>query len=325
MKLKKFGAGLAALCMMGAVVPVLPNVPASEISLTAEAANETTADGVWTYDYKLNSKDIVLYSYNGTDKKVIIPSEIDGNPVKRLRLSLFDPTLTDNVAVVIEEVQIPNGIETIDQYVFANTNLKSVVIPDSVTHISDGVFSGCENLETVVFGKGSDIASWVFGTELPNLKDVTILSDAFNVKNMNAFFAKAGAWKNVTFHCPEGSELESFFEEYNANSSHKVKVNYDNDLSGVVTGEETTEATTEATTETTIAPAQTVLTAGDATGDGKVDILDAITVNKAILGKEALSPEQLAAIDFNGNGKPDSEEALKIMKYIVGLVDSLTD
>ncbi|MBR0485257.1 MAG: hypothetical protein IJJ69_10840 [Oscillospiraceae bacterium] len=67
------------------------------------------------------------------------------------------------------------------------------------------------------------------------------------------------------------------------------------------------------------------LLAGDATGDGAVDILDVITINQTILGKDTLTEEQLKAIDFNGNGKPDSEEALIIMKYIVGLLASLTE
>ena len=65
--------------------------------------------------------------------------------------------------------------------------------------------------------------------------------------------------------------------------------------------------------------------AGDAQRNGEIDILDVITLNKAILGKETLSETQLKAIDFNGNGQPDSEETLKIMKYIVGLITSFTE
>ena len=53
--------------------------------------------------------------------------------------------------------------------------------------------------------------------------------------------------------------------------------------------------------------------------------MDVITVNKAILGKEKLTDEQLKAVDFNGNGKPESSEALMIMKYIVGLITSFTE
>ncbi|MBE6875738.1 MAG: hypothetical protein E7496_03290 [Ruminococcus sp.] len=71
-------------------------------------------------------------------------------------------------------------------------------------------------------------------------------------------------------------------------------------------------------------PIETLLE-GDADGNGQIDILDVVTLNKAILGKETLSENQLKAIDFNGNGKPDSEESLKLMKYIVGLITSFTE
>ena len=59
---------------------------------------------------------------------------------------------------------------------------------------------------------------------------------------------------------------------------------------------------------------------GDADGSGNLDILDVITVNKAILGKEDISFDRIPYIDFNGNGIPDSEDALIMMKMIVGLV-----
>ena len=63
---------------------------------------------------------------------------------------------------------------------------------------------------------------------------------------------------------------------------------------------------------------------GDVTGDIKIDILDVVTINKAVLGKESLTNEQIKAIDFNGNGKPDASDSLTLMKYIVGLIETLT-
>lgn len=59
---------------------------------------------------------------------------------------------------------------------------------------------------------------------------------------------------------------------------------------------------------------------GDADLSGKVDILDVITVNKAILGKEKLEGQALTNADINGDGKPDASDSLSIMKAIVGLV-----
>ena len=82
-----------------------------------------------------------------------------------------------------------------------------------------------------------------------------------------------------------------------------------------------TEDPTEGDTEETSESGEVTVTKyGDADNSGEVDILDVITVNKAILGKELLSEQSLVNIDFNKNGKPDSAEALAIMKRIVSLV-----
>ena len=85
-----------------------------------------------------------------------------------------------------------------------------------------------------------------------------------------------------------------------------------------------TFAETETESESESEPETAEILFGDANADGKVDILDVITVNRVILGKETLDDHQLKAVDFNQNGKPDSEEGLAIMKYIVGLVASLS-
>ncbi len=62
---------------------------------------------------------------------------------------------------------------------------------------------------------------------------------------------------------------------------------------------------------------------GDVTGDNLINILDVITLNRAILGKESLDETQIKTIDFNQNGLPDSEESLQLLKYITGLIESL--
>ena len=89
---------------------------------------------------------------------------------------------------------------------------------------------------------------------------------------------------------------------------------------------QTVPASSETTSTTTVTTSTTITAcSGDANGDGQIDILDIITMNKAILGKETLSETQLKAIDFNGNGRPDSEDSLTLMKYIVRLIDTLTE
>ncbi len=69
----------------------------------------------------------------------------------------------------------------------------------------------------------------------------------------------------------------------------------------------------------TVKPVSAVTANGDADGNGTLDILDIITVNKAILGKENLDAERIPYIDFNQNQVPDSDDALTMLKMIVGL------
>ena len=72
--------------------------------------------------------------------------------------------------------------------------------------------------------------------------------------------------------------------------------------------------------ELTVNPVPTVTATGDADGSGELDILDIITVNKAILGKENLSEDRISFVDFNGNGVPDADDALTMLKMLVGLL-----
>jgi len=71
--------------------------------------------------------------------------------------------------------------------------------------------------------------------------------------------------------------------------------------------------------DTALLPIEAAAPDGDADGNQALDILDVISVNKVILGKEELPSGRISHIDFNGNGIPDSEDSLIMMKKIVGL------
>lgn len=62
---------------------------------------------------------------------------------------------------------------------------------------------------------------------------------------------------------------------------------------------------------------------GDATEDENVNIVDVIAVNKNILGKETFSAYAQYVADVNQNGTVDSGDSLEILKYVVGLNETL--
>lgn len=54
----------------------------------------------------------------------------------------------------LENINLPNSINTIGDYAFNNCKLTSVIIPSSVTQLNNGVFHSCTSLESVTLHDG---------------------------------------------------------------------------------------------------------------------------------------------------------------------------
>ena len=104
--------------------------------------------------------------------------------------------------------------------------------------------------------------------------------------------------------------MDSAAYEYAVKNGFDFVLSKDFDPNNLSAGEKTTEKPTE-----TVKPT--------ADGNGEIDILDVITINKAVMGKEVLSDEQNKAADVNGSGVPDSGDSLQILKLIVGIITEL--
>ena len=66
----------------------------------------------------------------------------------------------------------------------------------------------------------------------------------------------------------------------------------------------------------------TIVTIGDANGDGDVDFADAIVVLKHDAGVSTLTGDKLKAADTNGDGEVDFVDAIQILKYDCDLISS---
>lgn len=98
------------------------------------------------YDYEDGT--YFISGYNGTDKIVKIPSEINGIKVTGLTGNSFYMNNT------IEEVIIPDTIITISSNAFSECkNLKKVSFPETLQYIGEMAFAYCESLTEVVLPK----------------------------------------------------------------------------------------------------------------------------------------------------------------------------
>lgn len=74
-----------------------------------------------------------ISGYSGSEKNIVIPSTINGLPVRSL--SGFE-------GKGLESISLPNTVKVIDNSAFANNSIKVVVIPESVININTNAFKG---------------------------------------------------------------------------------------------------------------------------------------------------------------------------------------
>ena len=97
------------------------------------------------YNYKIQNDYIKIERYIGSDINVIIPNQIEGKPVKILGDDSFFQR-TD-----IKEVILPESLSTIGSDAFYRCySLKEIFIPKNVEKIGDNPFFKCSNLSKIV-------------------------------------------------------------------------------------------------------------------------------------------------------------------------------
>ncbi|MDE6730658.1 MAG: dockerin type I repeat-containing protein, partial [Oscillospiraceae bacterium] len=62
---------------------------------------------------------------------------------------------------------------------------------------------------------------------------------------------------------------------------------------------------------------------GDVDGNGIVDITDVIRMNRVYVGRQKFTPEQIKAGDVNHDGKISLSDSMQVLRYLVGLVETL--
>ncbi len=89
------------------------------------------------------------------------------------------------------EIELPNGLEVMEECCLYGTSIRSLRIPDSVKHVQGEIGRACYSLETLVIGNGleelGESAGWNGFYDCKNLKSLTLGS---NIRVIgNAWFA----------------------------------------------------------------------------------------------------------------------------------------
>ncbi len=95
----------------------------------------------WHFKRK-SRKRIRITHYTGTNKNVIIPSEIGGYIVNEIRGRAF-------FRADIERVEIPDNVKKLHSYCFEQSKVKAIIIADGITEIPHSFAFSCQELVSV--------------------------------------------------------------------------------------------------------------------------------------------------------------------------------
>ena len=132
-------------------------------------------------EYTLSS-DKTYYSVTGIgtceDKKISIPPEYDGKPVKKVENESFRNRT--NIASII----IPKGVISIGDYAFSSCcDLVNITLPEGITSIGDHAFSSCDSLVSIAIPEGiTSIGDHAFSS-CKKLANITIPKSVTSIGN----------------------------------------------------------------------------------------------------------------------------------------------
>jgi hypothetical protein len=149
----------------------------------------------------------IITDYIGSEPAITIPAKINGLPVKAISANAFAaPSL---VASSLTSVTIPDGVTNIGYGAFSGcTGLTSVTIPNNVTGIGENAFNYCIGLHQAYF-QGN--APTVNGS--PGSADSTVFygdsGTAYYVPGTTGWDSTFGAWPTAQWYQPQPQILGS--------------------------------------------------------------------------------------------------------------------
>lgn len=120
----------------------------------------------------------------------------------------------------IKQVSIPASVTTVESWVFQNSSLESLVIPDTVTQIGYGIAMGSESLRTAVIGNGI--------TELPykTFEECTSLESISLGNNIKVIDSRAclDCTSLTSISLPEGLETINGASFYGCTALRQINI-----------------------------------------------------------------------------------------------------
>lgn len=318
-----------------------------------ELTYENASDIDYSVKGDIETRELLLTGYSGTDGDMVIPAELFGNPIvgfsqyfsdgfqnRENITSISFPGTINTVPYGIfsdmpslKSLNINEGVNTIENSAFESCPaLSKVSLPDSLTSIMPYAFFGCINLSEIEFGNCLEYIGDNCFAGCQSLASPA-LPDSLREIGDNAFsqcsFKSVTLGKNIetigenAFACTGQSELDYktvYIPGFVINGYGKTAAEAYASGSGL----KFVDISISEPLNTSELFDYGVFIKGDVNLDGVVNILDATEINKWLTNQAELDAvARCNAIVCDAYSVITVNNATDIQKYLAGLIDSL--
>ena len=222
----------------------------------------------------------------------------------------------------LTSITIPDSVTSIGNFAFYNcSSLTSITIPDSVASIGNSAFYNCSSLTNIKLPDVIDIISGNTFRDCSSLLNIIIPDSVTSIKEC----AFEGCKSLTNIAIPESVTKIGTWAFKDCTSLKSIAINNpdceisnDKDTipeTAVICGYE--NSTAQAYAERYYKRFVAIEDIGDISGNGKIDLYDAIEIAKAIMGMRTFTEEEKLIADFNKDVTVDLYDAIEIARTLL--------
>ena len=149
--------------------------------MLAAAAFSTVLADPEKPEWEYNARDAKITKYNGPGGEVVVPAEIDGNPVIFIDGSTFPSSRED-----ITSITFPSGIEGFYNVLNTAPSLERIVLPDTLEVIGNGALGYCPKLKEITFPASLRFFNAQLLFSMDSMETVTFLGECPVISDANS-------------------------------------------------------------------------------------------------------------------------------------------
>ena len=147
-------------------------------------------------EWEYSARDAKITKYNGPGGEVVVPAEIDGNPVIFIDGSTFPSSRED-----ITSITFPSGIEGFYNVLNTAPSLERIVLPDTLEVIGNGALGYCPKLKEITFPASLRFINAQLLFSMDSMETVTFLGECPVISDANSVLS--GLPSGAVIHVPD--------------------------------------------------------------------------------------------------------------------------